>query len=820
VAQLGLGKGQVNDSSTPALKLPDSFDHLVLDALPLVTAGLGFLYIVVALIRALTVQNEPVAILALSLVSALIFLALWFILNRWPVNKQWAHPIAAGLFGLAIFNGLYRLYLTAEPWHTTSLVLVVVAASYFLLSHRWFALVTGATLVAWEAIMLLVMERSPLWSHFQITMIGAVGLAILIHTIRVRSMRRLEALRQHGDELQAEYAHRALQLETSIAVGQRITSLLDLDVLLNQVAELIQARYHADYVGIYLLDENSEYVTARAGTGEVGRLFRESTYHLKVGQEGLIGWVAANSQPACVNDVSQDNRYLSVEALPNTHSELTLPLRMGGTMLGVLDLQSNQVNAFRADDVPVLQLLADQVAIAINNASLYEAEKAHRTLEENLQRIGRALTSTLDLSEVLDLILSHLDEIVPYDRAAVMLRHNEELEFVAARGFPFGSQPLQLRIPITGDDGIYPQIYRTQRALAIDDVLSRPDWQQVPGLPQARSWLGIPLIRSNEVIGMLSLTRETPTPYNEYEVNLATAFAGQAAIALENARLYERVRRFNQQLEYEVRNRTEAIQAAYEQLEKLDRTKSDFISIASHELRTPLTVLRGYSQMLVDDPAIKANPYHTQLLVGIQSGAIRLHEIVDSMLDLAKIDSRALQLYPEPLSIALLLQLVTADFIEPLKERQLSLIIDEIGGLPAIEADLEALRKVFYHLVINGIKYTPDGGRITITGEFVPAADSRLETDSIEVVVSDTGIGIDPAFQELIFTKFYQTGRVALHSTGKTKYKGGGPGLGLTIARGIVEAHQGQLWVISPGYDEQNCPGSHFHVLLPLRQAK
>lgn len=820
MAQLGLGKGQVNNTSPSASPLPDSFDHLVLDALPLVTAGLGFLYIIIAIIRALTVKNEPVAILTLSLVSALIFLSLWFILSRWPVNKQWAHPIAAAMFGLAILNGLQRLYLTAEPWHTTSLLLVVIAAGYFLLSHRWFILVISISFLAWEVIMFSFAERSPLWTHFQTTMFGATGLSILIHTIRVRSMKRMEALRRQSDELQAEYAHRALQLETSIAVGQRITSLLDLDTLLNQVAELIQARYGADYAGIWLLDENNEYVTIRAGTGEVGRRLRESGARLKVGKEGLIGWVADNCQPVCVNNIAHDERYLSNEALPNTRSELTLPLRMGGTMLGVLDLQSNQINAFRPDDVPVLQLLADQVAIAINNASLYQAEKAHRTLEENLQRIGRALTSTLELSEVLDLILTHLDEIVPYDRAAVMLRNNEELEFVAAKGFPLGSQPLQLRIPITGDDGIYPQIYRTQRALALDDVIARPDWQQVPGIPQARSWLGIPLIRSNEVIGMLSLTRETPTPYSEYEINLATAFAGQAAIALENARLYERVRRFNQQLEYEVRNRTEAIQAAYEQLEKLDRTKSDFISIASHELRTPLTVLRGYSQMLVDDPVIQANPYHTQLIVGIQSGAIRLHEIVDSMLDLAKIDSRALQLYPEPLSIALLLQLVTADFIDPLKERELTLTVDEIGGLPAIEADLEALRKVFYHLIINAIKYTPDGGRITITGRYIPCDQSRLETDSIEVVVSDTGIGIDPAFQELIFTKFYQTGRVALHSTGKTKYKGGGPGLGLTIARGIVEAHQGQLWVTSPGYDEQRCPGSNFHVLLPLRQAK
>jgi signal transduction histidine kinase len=120
--------------------------------------------------------------------------------------------------------------------------------------------------------------------------------------------------------------------------------------------------------------------------------------------------------------------------------------------------------------------------------------------------------------------------------------------------------------------------------------------------------------------------------------------------------------------------------------------------------------------------------------------------------------------------------------------------------------------------VINAIKYTPDGGTITISGKELPLS-SELPKGGIEIVVSDTGIGIDPRFKELIFAKFYQTGELALHSSGKTKFKGGGPGLGLAIARGIVEAHHGKLWVESPGYDETNCPGSQFHVVLPLRLA-
>jgi signal transduction histidine kinase len=371
---------------------------------------------------------------------------------------------------------------------------------------------------------------------------------------------------------------------------------------------------------------------------------------------------------------------------------------------------------------------------------------------------------------------------------------------------------------LDNDESIFRQIYQTQQPLAIPDVSQRPDWQQVATLPLARAWLGVPLIRSDEVIGMLSLTRETPAAYNEAEIALATAFAGQAAIALGNARLYDKLARFNQQMEYEVRKRTEAVQEAYDRLEQLDRTKTDFIRIASHELRTPLTVVHGYSQMLLKDQAIAENARYQKLVSGIQAGAVRLEEIVNSMVDVAKIDSRALQLYPEPVSPAALIQLVCDEFEKSLSERALTLKIEDLSELPAVEADPEALRKVFYHLIVNAIKYTPDGGFITITGRPLFTDGLELPRKGVEIVISDSGIGIDRDFHELIFTKFYQTGEVALHSSGKTTFKGGGPGLGLAIARGIAEAHRGKLWVESPGYDEEQCPGSHFHLVLPLSQ--
>jgi signal transduction histidine kinase len=123
------------------------------------------------------------------------------------------------------------------------------------------------------------------------------------------------------------------------------------------------------------------------------------------------------------------------------------------------------------------------------------------------------------------------------------------------------------------------------------------------------------------------------------------------------------------------------------------------------------------------------------------------------------------------------------------------------------------LYKVFYHVIGNAIKYTPDGGRVTVRGQMAENA----RQDEIEITVQDSGIGIAPQNQEFVFEKFYQTGEVLLHSSGKTKFKGGGPGLGLAIARGIVNAHRGRIWLESPGYDETTCPGTTVLVRLPVK---
>jgi signal transduction histidine kinase len=190
---------------------------------------------------------------------------------------------------------------------------------------------------------------------------------------------------------------------------------------------------------------------------------------------------------------------------------------------------------------------------------------------------------------------------------------------------------------------------------------------------------------------------------------------------------------------------------------------------------------------------------------------------------MTKIDNQALQIFSEDLKIGRLINQCVGELKPALAERKIALQVDEkIKDLPSIWGDEEVLLVVFANILTNAIKYTPDGGRIQVDCNHWQDQPRNMDLPqrAVEVIIRDNGIGINPESLDLIFTKFYQTGEVDYHSSGRTKFKGGGPGLGLAIARGVIEAHNGRLWAESQGKDEVNCPGSSFHIVLPVNRPK
>jgi signal transduction histidine kinase len=411
-------------------------------------------------------------------------------------------------------------------------------------------------------------------------------------------------------------------------------------------------------------------------------------------------------------------------------------------------------------------------------------------------------------------IVTQLSLLIPNDRCAIFLEDvNGIPNLLAHMGFPENA-PMEDLVYTIRDTSVYHLIALQFETLLIGDVKNMQNWKQPDWAPEDRAWLGVPLYSKNKVVGMLALSRSAPSSFNQDDVLLANTFAIQASIALENARLYDDLNRFNQMMERMVEQRVDELNSAYQTLEKLDKNKSDFIQVAAHELRTPLTVIKGYMGMIKSSPAVQHDSSLTQVMDGVIQGTNRLHQIVNSMLDVARLENQIITPHLETLALGPIVRLVCKDYAADLQERHITLELDpSINTAPALLADSELLKKALDTVLVNAIKFTPDGGSIFISAHSV-SVDGRGEF--CEIQIRDTGIGIDPANHTIVFEKLYQLGKVELHSSGHTKFKGGGPGLGLAIAAGIVKSHKGRIWVESPGYDEEKLPGSTFIIQIPV----
>ena len=264
------------------------------------------------------------------------------------------------------------------------------------------------------------------------------------------------------------------------------------------------------------------------------------------------------------------------------------------------------------------------------------------------------------------------------------------------------------------------------------------------------------------------------------------------------------------EMESRVAHISNEMEKVQKQMERVDKSKSAFISVAAHELKTPITLIEGYSSMMEDLIQSGKATNLDSLLSGMNTGIDRLRAIVDDMIDVSMIDNKLLKLTFQPTQVNLMVDALYLEVEPTIQARKLTINRKDFeGNKQWIYVDSIRMQQALRNVLNNAIKYTPDGGTITIDGRPLPGF--------IEVTVADTGIGISQENQTSIFEKFGQLGRVELHSSGKTKFKGGGPGLGLPIARGIIEAHGGTIWAESPGYDEKACPGSTFHILIPSR---
>jgi hypothetical protein len=356
-----------------------------------------------------------------------------------------------------------------------------------------------------------------------------------------------------------------------------------------------------------------------------------------------------------------------------------------------------------------------------------------------------------------------------------------------------------------------------------------------------RGFQAIPLATHERTLGVLFIFNHSRRLFKREEIRLLLGIGKQLGTAVEGIELFDALQwqnrlteASNRELEHsrmQLKMNLASVEKSSRSLAQLDRIKSNFLALASHELRTPLTFVLASADLLRDTLRERLSDDESRALEAIRQGGLRLDEIVSNLLEVARLESQSIYLARERVCLPTLLQDIRYDTLFLLQERGLTLSIADPGEIPPLVGDHFHLKKTFCRLLENAMKFTPEGGEINIhavcrTAEELqvlapvlrPFSPAFFEKDPgssfVQITVRDTGIGIPAAEQLRVFDKFYEIGDIASHSTSQTRFGGKGVGLGLTLVKGMVEAHGGMVWVESQGEASLE-PGSAFHVLLP-----
>lgn len=330
----------------------------------------------------------------------------------------------------------------------------------------------------------------------------------------------------------------AIQFETAAEIARDISSSLDLDELLQKAVELIRSRFDFYHAAIFLKDLPGEFVVIREATGEAGAQMKRSGHKLSVGAKSVVGFVAGKGEPLIVNDTARDATFSPNPLLPETHAEAALPLKVGDRIVGVLDVQSTQAYAFAEENLRTLQILADQLAIAVVNSELFAETQEHLAQHRLLHHITTTAASGTTLDEALQSAVNGLQVTLGGDRVSILLADREKkvLEIKAAVGY--ANNVFELRIPL--GSGITGWVAAHRRTLRISNVLQ--DARYIEGSPNTRSEMAIPLLYRSELLGVLNVESEQFSAYAENDEELLGTLGGSLAAIIANARLLEQIR--------------------------------------------------------------------------------------------------------------------------------------------------------------------------------------------------------------------------------------------------------------------------------------
>jgi signal transduction histidine kinase len=545
----------------------------------------------------------------------------------------------------------------------------------------------------------------------------------------------------------------------------------------------------ATFGAVYRHDGELIHLAAHCNFSAAALAALEAAFPARAGDTSLVGRAIVRRALIHIADLEQ------APDVPSTSREfgrrignrniLVVPMVREGAPIGAVVVGRAEPGLYTDKQVSLLGTFADQAVIAIENVRLFQ-ELQTRTRElarsvgelRALGEIGQAVSSTLDPETVLTTIVANADQLSGTDGGAVY-EYEEgtgQLHLRATRKFDEELVAVLRTTPPLLGEGAVGQAAALRQPVQIPDLTVEGAYHGPLRtiLPRAgfRAVLAVPLVREGRVLGGLVVARKSPGAFPPETVELLKTFAAQSALAIQNARLFR-------------------------ELESASRHKSEFLANMSHELRTPLNAVIGFSEVLQERMFGELNDKQMEYVQDIHASGRHLLSLINDILDLSKVEAGRMELELAPFSIPAALENALILVRERAERHGLRLNLSVDGGLGELVADERKVKQVLLNLLANAVKFTPEGGRVAVSAQ--PA------DGFVEVAVTDTGIGIAPEDQEAIFEEFRQVG---------TDYarKREGTGLGLTLARKLVELHGGRMWVKSALGQ-----GSTFTFTLPVR---
>jgi signal transduction histidine kinase len=563
------------------------------------------------------------------------------------------------------------------------------------------------------------------------------------------------------------------RLQLLYQVSNVIHSTLEPQEALQLIVSEAVRLMHASSGSVVLINPTSGFLEIHASQNLLAAATR---LKLRVG-EGITGWVARTGKPACVGNVTQDPRY--VMARRGVRSELAVPLEVNGETRGVLNVDSDRADAFTAEDQELLQELAIQAAKVIQNTWLYEQLRLKVHLFESLASVSRTINSTLNLDEALQVITREAC-LLMRARVCSLMMLDESREWLDLRashgaGEAYLNKP---RLPV--DDSLLGVVVRRKKPMQVANVQTSSRYQhvEVARCEGLVSLLSVPLIFAGQAIGTLSVYMGRPYNFSNEEISILSALAELSAIAIEKARLYERVVDVEEQLR---------------QNEKLSVLGLLAAEVA-HEIRNPLTVMKLLYHSL-DLKFPDSDPRAKDARI-IDAKIEHLNKIVEQILAFARTTEPRLA----PVNLNELVDELGLLVRHKLANQNIRLIRQLQPDLPVVMGDATQLEQVFLNLILNAAEAMPEGGTLTIKSRAVHLPRGNPSATHASMEFRDTGRGMSREVQRRAFTTVL----------GTTKAKG--TGLGLAIVGRIIETHRGQIRILSrPGR------GTTMRITLPVK---